>query len=125
MFRLFGQLGRSRDLRYLDQELRAVGVHPALVPEAVKLTAIRLLKQEGRSITLESCAEAAAVLGYCMQGATGFVEENGLDFTREVEQRLADAVEAGDSLDAQLVLLALHAGLVQPGVEERYGFEVD
>src|SRR5258708_1265842 len=41
---LFGIFGRSYDLRQLDQALRSVDVHPMVVPEAVKLTAVNLLK---------------------------------------------------------------------------------
>ena len=41
---LFGLFGRSSDLRQLDQALRAIDVHPQLVPEAIKLTAVNLLK---------------------------------------------------------------------------------
>ena len=33
------------------------------------------------------------------------------------------AIEAGESLDARLILLLLHAGLLQPDVIQRYGLE--
>lgn len=124
MFRLFSQFGRARELRLLDQELRAVGVHPVLMPEAVKLTTMRLLKQAERGLSPEAIAEAAAILGYCMQGHGLFAEENGPDFAGTVEGRFVRAIDTGDSLDAQVILLALHAGLVQESVVERYGLEV-
>ena len=44
-----GVFGRSSDLRQLDQALRAVDLHPKMVPEAVKLTTCALLKDEADS----------------------------------------------------------------------------
>ncbi len=41
--------------------------------------------------------------------------------TEAVEERLAGALETGDNLDARLVLLTLHAGVIEPSVVERYG----
>ncbi len=41
MLGFFGIFGRSHELRRLDQAVRAVGLHPVLVPEAVKLTTRR------------------------------------------------------------------------------------
>src|SRR5262250_700735 len=43
-FGFMGMFGRSHDLRQLDQALRSVDVHPAVVPEAVKLTTVNLPK---------------------------------------------------------------------------------
>ena len=58
-----------------------------------------------------------------MLGVQGFTESNGLGLTEAVEARLKTALEAGDSLDARVVLLTLHAGMIQPSVIERYGLE--
>jgi hypothetical protein len=41
----------------------------------------------------------------------------------ETEARLEAALEAGDSLDARLVLLALHSGIIQVQVVEHYQLE--
>ncbi len=43
MLGLFGIFGRSHELQRLDQALRGVGLNPRLVPEAVKLTTLKLL----------------------------------------------------------------------------------
>ena len=40
-----------------------------------------------------------------------------------MEARLAAALEAGVSVDAQIVLLTLHAGVIWASVVERYGLE--
>ena len=58
-----------------------------------------------------------------MLGAQGFTECNGPSLTEAVETRLAAALEAGGSLDARVVLLTLHAGVIQPSVVKRYGLE--
>ena len=121
MLGFFGKFGRSQDLQRLDQALRGVGLHPQLVPEAVKLTALKLLKEAG--LDPRSNAAAAELLGYCMLGVQGFIDNNDPSLTESVEARLAAALETGDNLDARLVLLTLHAGVIQPSVVERYGLE--
>ncbi len=121
MLGFFGMFGRSHELRRLDQALRGVGLHPRLVPEAVKLTTLKLLREA--SLDPGSYAAAAELLGYCVLGAQGFTESNDLSLTETVEARLAAALEAGDNLDARVVLLTLHAGVIQPSVVERYGLE--
>jgi hypothetical protein len=121
MLGLFGIFGRSEELRRLDQALRAVDLHPRLVPEAVKLTTLKLLKESG--LDPRSYASAAELLAYCMLGRQAFFHSNGQSLTDKVEARLAAALDAGDSLDARVVLLTLHAGVIQPSVVERYGLE--
>ena len=39
MLGIFGLFGRSRDTQRLDRALRSAGVHPRLVPDAVKIIA--------------------------------------------------------------------------------------
>jgi hypothetical protein len=122
---LFGFFGRSYDLRQFDQALRSVDVHPALVPEAVKLTVVNLLKDDAMSGDPASqCYIAAAeIVGYCMIGAEAFAGANGEQLTLAVEGRIDAALESQGSLDAQLVLLTLHAGVIQPSVVQHYGLE--
>ena len=121
MFGLFGIFGRSQELRRLDKALLGVGLHPRLVPEAVKLTTLKLLGEAGAGTDLASCEAAAELLGYCVLGAQGFTEHNDPSLTDAVEGRLAAALETGDNLDAKIVLLTLHAGVIQPSIVERYG----
>ncbi len=117
MLGLFGIVGRSHELRRLDQALRGVGLHPQLVPEAVKLTTLKLLKEAGgANPDPYPYAAAAELLGYCVLGAQGFTECNDPSLTEAVEARLAAALEAGDNLDARVVLLTLHASETQPSV---------
>ena len=51
---------------------------------------------------------------FCALGANGFAGANGIERLEAVEARLTEAVETGDGLDAQLVLLALHAKTAAP-----------
>jgi len=44
---IFSMFGRSRELQQLDRELGDASLHPALVPEPVKLTELKLLKEVG------------------------------------------------------------------------------
>jgi hypothetical protein len=125
MLGLFGIFGRSIKLQCLDQALRAVDLHPRLVPESVKLATLTLIEEaRGRPATDADFAAASAILGYCMLGAERFAEVNGEDAAEAVEDRVEAAVAEGDSLDARLVLLVMHAGVVQPEVVRRFGLEV-
>lgn len=120
---LFSSLfGRSREVQELDRSVRALGLHPRLVPEAVKLTAIKLMREAhgSRELPTGACDTAAQLLAYCMLGAVAFEDTNGPQLTGAVEARLAAALDAGDSLDARLVLLTLHAGTIEPGVVARF-----
>jgi hypothetical protein len=124
-FGFMGRFGRSADLRQFDQALRSIDVHPAVVPEAVKLTAVNLLKDDAGhdDPTPQSYRAAAEIVGYCMIGADAFAGANGDDLARAVEQRIEAALPFGDGLDAQLVLLTLHARVIQPSVVEAFGLE--
>jgi hypothetical protein len=124
-FGFMGIFGRSHDLRQLDQALRSVDVHPALVPEAVKLTAVNLLKDHGATDdpAPQAYRAAAEIIGYCMVGPDVFAGANHADLANAVEQRIEAALVAGESLDAQLVLLTLHAKVIQPSVVRAYGLE--
>jgi hypothetical protein len=117
-----GIFGRSADLRQLDEALRSVDLHPRLVPEAVKLTVVNLLKDRavGPEPAPQSYRAAAEIVGYCMVGADIFARSNDAVLTERVERRIEAALEAGDSLDAQLVLLTLHAKVIQPSVVEQF-----
>jgi hypothetical protein len=122
---LFGIFGRSQELRDFDKALRAVDLHPNLVPDAVKLTAVKLIKEQaaGREPGAQSYRAAAEILAYCMIGAEGFAGANAPELTAEVEQRMETALGSGTGFDAQLVLLALHAKVIQPSVVEFFQLE--
>ena len=78
----FGVFGRSSDLRQLDDALKAVDLHPKLVPEAVKLAAMKFLKEDfGAAPPADSYRRMAELFGYCVAGANGFAGENGIEAT--------------------------------------------
>ena len=120
MLGFFGIFGRSRDLKRLDEALLAVGLDPRLVPEAVKLTTLKLLGEVGAGKDPASYTAAAELLGYCILGSQEFTQHNTSDLTDSVEQRLAAALETGDTLVARIVLLTLHASVIRPSVVEHY-----
>jgi len=120
-FGFMGMFGRSSELRQLDAALRAVDLHPRLVKEGLKLAAVRLMRAELGTPTPGDYAHAAALIAYCMVGASGFLEANGEAALEETERRVEAATADGDSLDAQLVLLTLHAGVLQPSVISAFG----
>ncbi len=83
MLGLFGIFGRSHELQRLDQALRGVGLHPRVVPEAVKLTIFKLLKEadSGAGPAPRAYDVAAEMLGFCVLGPQGFTEANDLRLT--------------------------------------------
>ena len=122
MLGLFGLFGRASELERLDLALRAVGLHPRAVSDAVKLTTVKLLKEaRGGSVPDQgACTAAAELLGYCILGPEAFTTANGAALTEVVEARLVAAFETDYRVDARLVLLTMHAGLIHPTVVERY-----
>lgn len=124
MLRFFDLFGKSAALGALDDALRDAGVHPALVPEPVKLTILRLNKQAAATAGKDTAfAEAAQLLAYCMLGPDHFARANSPKAAERAGQRLDIAIEAGDSRDAKTVLLALHSGLITDEVAERLDIE--
>ena len=119
---MFGIFGRSQELLSLDRAFRAAGLNPRGVPEAVKLTTLKRLKEASPGRTPDPLAFAAAVklLAYCVLGREVFTQSNGADQTGSVEERLVYALETGYGLDARLVLLTLHARMIHASVVERY-----
>ena len=122
MLGLFGIFGRSLDMQHIDDSLRAHGLHPNRMPEAVKLTMLKQLKEAngGRGPTPQACASAAELVVYCSLGAKEFAQANSPGRTEAAESRLVAAMEAGYGPDARLVLLTLHAHVIHPSVVERF-----
>lgn len=121
---LFGIFGRSEDLRSLDRALRAVDLHPALVPEGVKLTIVNLMKDRWpEEPPADAYLPLAGLFAYCIAGREMFRRANGDERTEDVEARIEHALGDGGNLDAQLVLLAIHSRLINPEVVERFGLE--
>lgn len=125
MLGLFGIFGRSVDLQRIDDALRACGLHPNRMPEAVKLTMLKQLKEAhgGQSPGVHACARASELVVYCALGANEFTQSNGAALTGAVESRLIAALESGSSADARLVLLTLHSQVIHPSVVERFNLE--
>ena len=122
MFGFSALFGRSREVRRLDDALRSAGLHPRLVPDAVKIATLKLLKEDGHGTSppASACSLAADMLAYCLLGDQGFGEENGSRAKKALKDRLEAALSDGDGLDAHLVLLTLHAGLTQGALIDRY-----
>lgn len=125
MFRLFDLLGRSSAIRALDDAFRASGMHPLLVPEPVKLTLIQLVKKHGRGNQSTDFAQAARLMAYCSLGHAQFMEQHGENEAQLLDLRVEDALDHGSSLDAKVILLALHSGLISPEIADRIDLDED
>ncbi len=126
MLGLFGIFGRSERLQALDQALRVFDVHPRTVPEALKLATIKLLQKASGASSKPSDADysnAAELLGYAILGPDQFVASNSLADANRAELRLEAAIEAGDDHDANLILLAMNAGVLHPTIADRFEVE--
>lgn len=93
-----------------------------MVPEAVKLTVVNLLKDDaiGDEPAPQSYRSAAELLAYCMIGAEGFAGANDTALALQVEERIERAMAQGDNMDAQLVMVAMVAKVIQPSVVEHF-----
>ncbi|MBZ9796570.1 hypothetical protein [Mesorhizobium sp. ES1-4] len=121
-----GMFGRSGDLRQLDTALRGADLHPALVPEGVKLTLVNLMKDRWPDEPPpEAYPDVARLLSYCVAGPEIFERSHGPQQRLDVERRIDAAVETGDSFDARIVLMTLHAKLINAEVVERYRLSAD
>jgi len=121
-----GMFGRSGDLRQLDDALRGADLHPALVPEGVKLTLVNLMKDRWPDEPpAQAYSSVAALCSYCIAGPETFEQANGREARLETERRIEAALEAGDSFDAQIVLMTLHAKLISDEVVDRYGLSAE
>jgi hypothetical protein len=125
-FGFMGRFGRSEDLRSLDGALRAVDLHPALVPEGVKLALVNLLKDRHGDAEppVEAYAPVAALFAYCALGAGAFAHANGDAAMEDAARRVDVAMGHGTGLDAEIVLLAHHARMIQPEIVSRHGIEI-
>ena len=81
---MFSMFGRPRELQQFDRELRDAGLHPALVPEPVKLTTLKLLKEIG-PVTEAASAHASLLLAYCILGRSDFEAVNDATLINAVE----------------------------------------
>jgi len=125
MIRFFDMfLGRSTAMRVLDDALRAASLHPLLVPEPVKLTVIELTKKHRAAEPQDRVFNyAARLLAYCTLGHDQFADSNGTKEAELADQRVETALEDGDTFDAKLILLALHAGIISPEIADRIDLE--
>ena len=122
-----GRFGRSQDLRLLDAALRAVDLHPALVPEGAKLTIVNMMKDAwpGQEPPDAAYPPVARLFAYCLVGPDLFAEANGPEAAAAAEARIEAALAAGEGMDADLVLLALHARLASPKVVDKFGLSAE
>lgn len=128
LFGLFGLRERSRHLQILDDHLRSAGVHPLLIPEEVKMTVLKFIKA-GPGLDLDSkpnepaLAESGRLLAYCFAGPEEYIESNGPGSETEQERKLALALEAGEGIEARIVMLALASGIAHESIAARFEFE--
>lgn len=126
MIRFFDMfLGRSTAMRALDDALQTAGLHPLLVPEPVKLTVIQLTKKFAAAQVQDTAfANAAQLLAYCILGHDQFANSNSSEDAARADQRVETAMEESDTVDAKLVLLAFHAGLITSEIADRIEIDV-
>lgn len=120
----FGIFGRSEDLRALDAGLRAADLHPALVPEGVKLAAVNRMKDDhGGAYPPENAyGPVAQLMAYLALGEDSLAERAPIE--RRIEMALNTPSDAIAALDVDIILLMLHARLVRADIVERFGLEI-
>lgn len=126
---LFGR-GRSREA--LDLALAEAGLRPDTLPDAVRLTLVRLAKEaldlpqlgEPTVATAgglkETLGEVARLFAYCHLGAEEFADRNTSAAATEAAGELAEAERRPAGLAAQVVLLSLHSRLAHETIAARF-----
>ena len=123
MFGLFGLFGKSKQMTALEVELRKAGLHPHLLHDSIKLTLLRLLPEGGKAARPDELRSAAQLLAYAILGPRDFAEATSAREKDNVERRLDSVLNNPNSLDAQIVLLALKTDNADPAVVERFEVE--
>jgi len=124
---IFGIRGRPKEVHYLNDAIREIGIQPSLVADSVKISVIKLLREaEGGNFIdiVASCEKAAPMVVYCMFGRDDYEEINNGEAADEIEKRLSLAINSGDSLDAQLIMLTLFANIAHPNVIEKFDLNI-
>jgi len=123
IFGLFDMFGKSKPMTALETALREAGLHPALAPDSVKLTLLRLLGGVSRTPPPDQLTPAAELLAFCLQGRRDFEIACEAERAEAVEARLEAALNAPDALDAQIIMLALASGEANPDIADRFEAE--
>jgi len=121
----FGIFGRSEDMRRLDEALRQASVHPGSVPEGVKLAAVTVMAKEEAEPPATAYPPMGELMALCMLGREDFAGENGDARLESAVKRLEAALERGEGLDAEIVLLMLHAKLLHRDLIDFYQISAD
>ncbi len=124
---IFGFFGRKKEIHMIDDGLRRSGAFSSSVPDAVKLTLYGLAKDRGllQGNAEEVLHDLACFLTYCFLGVEDFEEVNGTEANSEMLRRLEMTKVFDDGVDADVVLLALHAGIAHPTTAGRFSVETD
>lgn len=126
MLGLFGVFGRDSRLKLLEAGLHARDLHPRLLPDGVKIAAVRLLDAVDRERRQEALADhAAELIAYAVLGPEVFPASNGQDRMAAADRRILDAIDVPDGIDAKLLSLLLLAGLAHSEFIERHELVVE
>jgi hypothetical protein len=120
MLSIWSLFGPSRERQRLDAALRSHGLHPQLLSDPVKLTALRLVGPRPSEAAIE---RAGSLIAYCLLGPEDFAEVNPPERAAEQERRLGLALEAPQGEDARLVMLCLRSGLAEASIQQRFELE--
>ncbi|MFD2205017.1 hypothetical protein [Kiloniella antarctica] len=124
---IFGFFGRKKEIHMIDDGLRDSGAYSSSISDAVKLALYGLAKDRG---LLQNNAEQvlhdlACFLTYCFLGTEDFEDANGADLSKDMLRRLEMTKVFDESVDADIVLLALHSGIAHETTAGRFSVEED
>ena len=129
IFSVFGIRGRSKEVYQFDDVLRVSGLEPEVVPFALKLATIKLLKETNRDIAFslgdELVANVAQFICYSILGPDVYKSANGPKALESVENRLNKAIKLGDNLDARVMMLTLLSKVIHPQVVAKFDLSID
>lgn len=124
---IFGFFGRKKEIHMIDDGLRRSGAYSSSIPDAVKLALYGLAKDRGllQNSAEETLHDLACFLTYCFLGTEDFEGANGTELNAEMLRRLEMTKVFDEGVDADIVLLALHAGIAHETTAGRFSIDAD
>tara|TARA_B100000686_G_scaffold355057_1_gene469482 strand:- start:1129 stop:1524 length:396 start_codon:yes stop_codon:yes gene_type:complete len=116
--------GRSRKIEELCDALRASGIHPNIVPDAILITIIKLLKKHYGNDINPSLTSTASFFAYLLIGRESLDYSSENSSIANLENRLTTALNDSKGLDYELLALTYHSGLINPLVRKEFKISV-
>tara|TARA_Y100001970_G_C14259133_1_gene878152 strand:+ start:8132 stop:8536 length:405 start_codon:yes stop_codon:yes gene_type:complete len=120
----FSFFGKTRKIDQLNYALREAGIHPALVPDSVLYTIVKLLRNSQYNTTGGDLHSIATLIAYIMLSKRAQIYIDNPKEASSIEYRIENALNKENNFDSQIILLAFHANLIHPEVINEFNISI-